>query len=316
MQTILGAGGTIGILLAKELAAYTNNVRIVGRNPKKVNPENNLFTCDLLNAKEVKKAVEGSAVVYLTAGLEYKAKLWQRDWPIIMQNTIDACKATGARLVFFDNIYMYSPDHLSPMNENTPVNPASEKGKVRAHIAQMLMDEVKSGKLEATIARSADFYGPGVTKNGMLRQMVIESLANGKKANWIGKLNCRHSFTYTVDAAKATALLGNSDKAYGEVWHLPTAADPLTGQKWIELCAHAMGKEAKVQVAGKFLVKIMGLFIPVMREMVEMYYQYDRDYVFNSDKIEKAFGIKPAPYTDGVSEIVRLEYPELLKEKK
>ena len=264
----------------------------------------------------MKNAVQGSAVVYLTAGLEYKAKVWQRDWPVIMQNTIEACKATGARLVFFDNIYMYHPDHLNPMDENTRIDPASKKGKVRAHIAQMLMDEAKTGKLEATIARAADFYGPEVTKNGMLRQMVVENLAKGKKANWIGKGNCKHSFTYTVDAAKATALLGNSDKAYGEVWHLPTATDPPTGQQWVEHFARAMGREPKVQVAGKFLIRLMGLFIPVMREMVEMYYQYDRDYVFNSDKIEMAFGIKPMPYADGVSEIVRSEYPEVLKEKK
>ncbi|NEN24614.1 NAD-dependent epimerase/dehydratase family protein [Cryomorpha ignava] len=304
-QTILGGGGTIGILLAKELTAYTDKIRIVSRNPKKVNPTDELVACDLLSQKEVEKAVEGSAVVYLTVGLEYKAKVWQRDWPTIMRNTIEACKAANARLVFFDNIYMYSPHHLNMMDEQTPIDPVSQKGKVRAEIARTLMEKVKAGELEATIARSADFYGPGVGKNGMLRQMVVENLAKGKKANWMGKLDCKHSFTYTVDAAKATALLGNSDKAYGEVWHLPTAKNPPTGQEWIDMYARAMGREGKVQVAGKFMVKTMGIFMSIMREMVEMYYQYDRDYVFNSDKIEKAFGIRPTSYGDGVLEVVR-----------
>ena len=304
-QTILGGGGTIGTLLAKELTEYTDKVRIASRKPKKVNPTDELVTCDLLNENEVIKAVEGSAVVYLTVGLEYKAKVWQRDWPAIMRNTMEACKAANARLVFFDNIYMYSPNHLNGMDEETPIDPVSEKGKVRAEIARKLMEEVKAGLLEATIARSADFYGPGVGKNGIMRQMVVENLAKGKKANWLGKLDCKHSFTYTVDAAKATALLGNSDKAYGEVWHLPTAKNPPTGREWIDIFARTMGREGKVQVVGKILLRILGLFMGVMYEIVEMYYQYDRDYVFNSDKIEKAFGIRPTPYGDGVREVVR-----------
>lgn len=304
-QTILGGGGTIGILLAKELTAYTDKIRIVSRHPEKVNPTDELISCNLLSKKDVEKAVEGSAVVYLTVGLPYKAKVWQRGWPAIMRNTIEACKAANARLVFFDNIYMYSPHHLNGMDENTPIDPVSAKGKVRAEIARTLMEKVKAGEIEATIARSADFYGPKVGANGMLRQMVVENLVKGKKAYWLGKLDCKHSFTYTVDAAKATALLGNSDKAFGEVWHLPTAKNPPTGQEWIDMFAHAKGREGKVQVASKFMVRTMGIFMSVMREMVEMYYQYDRDYVFNSDKIEKAFDIKPTPYGEGVREVLR-----------
>ena len=304
-QTILGGGGTIGILLARELTAFTDNIRIASRKPNKVNASDELLACNLLNQEDVEKAVAGSDVVYLTVGLEYSAKVWERDWPTVMRNTIEGCKVAGARLVFFDNIYMYSPQHLSPMDEQTPIDPVSRKGKVRAEIARTLMEKVKAGELEATIARSADFYGPGVGKNGMLRQMVVNNLAKGKKANWLGKLDCKHSFTYTVDAAKATALLGNSDRAYGEIWHLPTAKNPPTGREWIQLFAKAMERENKVQVAGKLIVKTMGVFMPIMREMVEMYYQYDRDYVFNSDKIEKAFGIQATPYKDGIAEVVK-----------
>src|SRR5690554_1149268 len=203
MQTILGGGGAIGNLLAKELKTYTDKIRIVSRNPKKVNPDDELVACDLMVQDDVAKAVAGSKVVYLVAGLKYSTKVWQKQWPAIMRNTIEACKKANARLVFFDNIYMYSKDHLNGMDESTPIDPPSEKGKVRAEIARTLMEKVRAGELEATIARSADFYGPGMGANGMLRQTVFENLSKDKKANWIGRINRMHSFTYTPDAARA-----------------------------------------------------------------------------------------------------------------
>ena len=308
MQTILGGGGVIGNLLAKELKTYTDRIRIVSRKPKKVNDDDELVACDLMIESDVAKAVAGSKVVYLVVGLKYRTKVWQAQWPAVMRNTIEACKKANARLVFFDNMYMYSKDHLNPMDENTPINPPSEKGKVRAEIARTLMEKAHAGELEATIARSADFYGPGVGANGILRQTVIGNLAKGKKANWIGRLNRMHSFTYTPDAARATALLGNSDKAYGEVWHLPTAKYPPTGAQWIVLIAKTLKTEPKARKVGRMLLRSMGSVMPAMREMVEMYYQYDRDYVFNSDKIEKAFGIEATSYLDGVREIVAVDY--------
>lgn len=308
MQTILGGGGVIGNLLAKELKTYTDKIRIVSRTPKKVNPDDELFVCDLMVEADVAEAVRGSKVVYLVVGVKYSTKAWQSQWPTIMRNTIEACKKANARLVFFDNIYMYSKDHLNGMDENTPIDPPSEKGKVRAEIARTLMEKVQAGELEATIARSADFYGPGVGGSGILRQTVIANLAKGKKANWIGRINRMHSFTYTPDAARATALLGNSDKAYGQVWHLPTAKYPPTGAQWVVLIARTLKTEPTARKVGKLLLRSMGVVMPVMREMVEMYYQYDRDYVFNSDKIEKAFGIEATPYLEGVKEIVRTDF--------
>lgn len=109
-----------------------------------------------------------------------------------------------------------------------------------------------------------------------------------------------HSFTYSIDAAIATALLGNTEKAYGEVWHLPTASAPYTGKQWIEKIAKELKTEPKTQLAPKFLVKVMGLFNSIMKESVEMLYQYDRDYVFDSSKFEKTFNFTPTSYDLGI----------------
>ena len=308
MQTILGSGGAIGIELAKSLKKYTSEIRLVSRNPKKVNETDVLMSADLMEIADVRKAVSGSTVVYLTAGIQYNAKLWNQNWPRIMRNVISACMESNVKLVFFDNIYMYDPEYLDGMNEETPVNPSSEKGKIRAKIANMILDEVKKGNLSALIARSADFYGPGIKNTSMLNEMVFKPLSKGKSANWMMSANFKHSFTFTPDAGKATALLGNTLEAYNQVWHLPTALNPFTGKEWIEKIAKELDVKPRYQVAPKFLVSIMGWFMPIMKEMVEMLYQYNRDYDFNSSKFEKTFKFQPTSYMDGISEVVKTDY--------
>ncbi|MBT8182898.1 MAG: NAD(P)H-binding protein [Eudoraea sp.] len=308
MQTILGAGGAIGVELTRALKDYTKDIRLVSRNPKKVNETDELFKADLLNATEVKNAVKGSSIVYVTVGFPYNYKTWKKCWPRFTENVIDACIANDCKLVFFDNIYMYDLNYLNGMNEETPINPPSKKGKIRAQIADMILSKVKEGKLTALIARSADFYGPGIKNTSMLTETVFKPFSSGKKANWMASLNYKHSFTYTPDAAKATALLGNSDEAYNQVWHLPTAKNPYTGREWIEAIAKEMGVKSRSQTATKFIVRLLGLFIPLMREMPEMMYQYDRDYVFNSDKFDTHFDFKVTSYSDGIKEIVQSDY--------
>jgi len=303
MQTILGSGGSIGTDLAKALREFTSDIRLVSRNPKKVNETDEVFSCDLTDREMVMDAVKGSEVAYITVGLEYKLRIWQEQWPKLMKNVIEACKAHNSKLVFFDNNYMYDSSYLGYQTEETPINPSSKKGKVRAELVEMLMREVQNKNLQALIARAADFYGPGI-RNSVILETVVQNLANGKKANWLCSTGFKHSMTYTPDAAKATAILGNSDKAYGQVWHVPTHADPPTGKQWIEAFAKEIGVEPKTMVASKFIVRIMGLFNPVMKEVYEMTYQWDRDCFFDSSKFEKEFNFIPTSYEQGIKEVV------------
>jgi len=308
MQTILGSGGAIGVELARALKGYTNQIRLVSRNPRKVNDSDELMVADLLNPAEVRKAVEGSEVVYVTVGFQYSAKVWKENWPKFIRSVIDACKEFQAKLVFFDNIYMYDSNFLNGMNEETPINPSSKKGKIRAEIAQTIMDEVIGGKLTALIVRSADFYGPGIRNSSMLNETVIKPLASGKKANLMGPAYFKHAFTYTPDAGKATAILGNTSDAYNQIWHLPTAPNPYSMKEWVEIVANELGVKPKFQVVPKFLVRVIGVFVPIMGEMVEMLYQYDCDYVFDSSKFEKRFGFQPTPYQSGIKETIYSDY--------
>jgi nucleoside-diphosphate-sugar epimerase len=303
MQTILGANGTISLVLARELAAYTDKIRLVSRNPRKVNSTDELFPADLSNPAVVDQAVEGSDVVYLMVGFDYNIKVWEEKWPRLMRATINACIKHNARLVFFDNVYMYDINAIPHMTENSPYNPPSKKGAVRRQIAQMIMDEVKAGKLMALIARSADFYGPDNDKSFVI-EMVYKNFRKGSRAMLFVDGNKKHSFTYTPDAAKATALLGNTDDAYNTIWHLPTDKNTLTTREFAGLFAKEMNVPNRIFVMPAWLVTIVGIFVPVLKEMSEMLYQYDRDYFFDSSKFDSRFKFKTTSYQEGVKNIV------------
>jgi len=299
MQTILGSGGAIGTPLAKALKAYTSNIRLVARNPRQVNGDDELFPADLTRTTQVDQAVGGSEVVYLTVGLEYNIKVWQRDWPLIMDHVIAACVKHGARLVFLDNVYMYAPGAIPHMTESSPVAPSSRKGRVRAALQDIVFRAVKEQGLQALIARSADFYGPDV-QNSPLEVTVLEKFRKGKKAFWEADAGKIHSFTFTPDAAKATALLGNTPDAFGEVWHLPTSREKLTGKDFIERIAGAMNVAPRYYILSKFMMSLAGLFVPLVKELREMAYQYDRDYFFDSSKFEQRFSWQPTSYAEGL----------------
>ena len=304
LQTILGANGTIGKVLAAELKNYTNQIRLVSRNPKKVNDSDELFAADLSDAAMVDKAIEGSAIVYLVVGFDYTLKVWKDKWPKLMRATIDACIKHKAKLVFFDNIYLYDISAIGHIKEDSPINPPSKKGMVRREIADMLMHEVKAGNLTALIARAPDFYGPDNDKSFLI-EVVYKNLLKGKRPNWFIDANKKHSFIYTPDAAKATAMLGNAPEAYSHVWHLPTDPHSLTGQQWIDLFNKEMNTNKKTMVLSMFMLKLLGIFIPLMREMPEMMYQYDREYFFDSTKFTSYFNFTTTPYAMGVKQIVK-----------
>ena len=303
MQTILGSGGIIANHLATSLPSYTDKIRLVSRNPKVVTGKEELVSADLTSAEQVLKAVKGSDVVYLTAGLQYDSKVWQEQWPKLMQNVINACKENKSKLVFFDNVYMYGKV-VGPMTEETNFNPCSRKGEVRAKIATMILDEVSKGSLTALIARAADFYGPE-TNNSFLTMMVFENLKKGKAAQLMIGKNLKHSFTFTPDAGKATALLGNTPSAFNQTWHLPADMNVLTMQQIVEIAAKELNAKAKITVLPKLLIQMAGLFNPIIKESVEMLYQYDSDYIFDSSKFDNAFTFNKVLYAEGIRNSVK-----------
>lgn len=315
IHTILGAGGIIAKELTKTLLEHKQRVRLVSRQPKAVSIDTDTMAADLTNYDQTRAAVAGSDVVYLCAGLTYDRKVWAASWPKIMQNTIDACKAANARLIFFDNVYMYGLVK-GPMTEDTPYNPISKKGEIRARIATQLMDEVKAGNIQASIARAADFYGPGADATSVLNLLVINKMIKGQKPSWLGNDEVTHSYTYTPDAGKALYLLARDAASDNQVWHLPTYNPALNGKQYIDLIARelqarkphppsAMVRPSYTKLGG-FMIRLAGLFNTTIGELHEMLYQNTEPYIFDSTKFNQHFKFQPTTYKEGIATTIDL----------
>ena len=307
LHTILGAGGVIGRELSIQLARQGQRIRLVGRHPILVQPTDELMTADLTNAQATFKAVAGSEVVYLVAGLTYSTSVWQAQWPLVMRNVIDACISHKARLVFFDNVYAYGRVE-GVMLETTPFNPCSKKGEVRAAIATTLLNSMRLGEVQGLIARSADFYGPGAQLS-LLASILFSRLRAGKSPQWVGDPDAVHTFTFTPDVGRALAALGSNPAAFGQTWHVPTARDlgkeAVTGRALTRLACTIANKPVRLQVAPPWLLKAMGWFAPMLRENNEMMYQFEQPYRFDSSKADKALGWQATPYPKGVEQTWR-----------
>lgn len=303
MITILGAGGAVSNEVVKLLAARGQAFRLVSRRGASDAGAAETMSADLSDRDQTARAVAGSSVVYLLAGLKYDHKLWAEMWPRIMANTIEACKRAGAKLLFFDNVYMYGKVN-GAMTEETPFNPSSKKGAVRAEIARSLIDEWKAGRLTAMIVRAADFYGPNTT-NGIPNVLMFDPMSKGKKAMCLANDSLPHSYSYTPDAALALLTLAGSGSAWNQTWHMPTTANPPTGKEFIEMAAKAMGVPPKYRVLNRGMVLVGGWFDPVVGEVREMMYQNDSPYLFDSTKYARAFGFAGTPYAEGIQVTAR-----------
>ena len=299
---ILGAGGPIGTVLAKELIANDEKVKLVSRSGHSMPPAESA-KADLTNFEEVKNAVEENSIVYLTAGLKYDLKVWQANWMNIMHNSVEACKAKNAKLIFFDNIYALGKVD-GKMKEDSPINPCSKKGEVRAKLLEYLQSEIKNKNINIMIARSADFYGPYASASSIPDILVIDKLLKGKKPQWMVNPNTKHSFTYTEDCGKALYLLAKDENAFNQTWHLPTASPSITGKQFIEIAARKIGVQAKYMTLSKWMIKLGGLFDKTLSEIYEMLYQSQYDYEFDSSKFDTHFSFKPISYEEGIARTI------------
>jgi len=304
-HVILGAGGAITHALLPELIRGKERIVLVSRSGCPVDGADTV-SADVTDYKALSAAVPAGSVVYLLVGLPYDIRVWREQWPRIMDNVIRVCREKESLLVFFDNVYMYGRVE-GPMSEDTPHNPTSKKGEVRARIADQLMGELSSGRLQGVIARSADFYGPGAGQTGLPNLLIVQRLVGGKSAQWLGSPDRLHSLTYTTDCGRALPLLVADERAYNQVWHLPTAHPPIAIRRFVELAAAASGARPKVTTMPTVMLKLAGLFDRTLREISEMLYQNQYDYVFDSTKFENHFAFTPTSYEDGVVATVKAQ---------
>jgi nucleoside-diphosphate-sugar epimerase len=185
------------------------------------------------------------------------------------------------------------------MTEETPQRAQGRKGRVRVEMATAILRAHGEGRLRCTIGRSSDYYGPrgtGTTVGDNLMKPVFR----GKRARWLGSLDQPHTLNYLEDMARALVTLGEREEADGQVWHLP-AAEPLTGRQFLTLMYEAAGFVPKIGVASRPMIRLVGVFNPLVRELNETLYQFERPFVSDASKFQGAFGpFEPTPHRDAV----------------
>lgn len=305
MQTILGANGIIGEELARELREnYTNQIKLVGRNPQKVHPDDLLFKADLLHPESVIEATENTHIAYLTVGLPYDSEIWLRDWVLIMQNVIAACKKNNCKLVYFDNTYAY-PQDSKIQNEETPLTSQGKKGKAKKLAAELLYKAIANNQIEAVICRAPEFYGPGKTK-GLTNSLIFENLKKGKEPKVFLKDNVLRTLIFTPDASKAMALIGNTADTFGQTWHLPCDDNRLTCKQFIDEIGNQLGREVKYKVLPWIVLKIGSLFNKNLKETQELLPRYTIDNIFDSSKFKTRFpDFTVTKYSEGIKIILK-----------
>jgi nucleoside-diphosphate-sugar epimerase len=301
LHVVLGATGGAGGALVSELAGRGHRVRAVSRKPAADLPEGvEQLAADAADPAQTRTACQGATVVYHCVQPPYER--WAAEFPTLTQSIAEAAAGAGARLVYADNLYTYGPVQ-GPLTEDLPALATTRKGRVRTRMAQRLLAAHRSGTLQVAIARSSDYYGPGGA-NSVVGDILFGAAAKGNRARWLGRLDVPHSLNYLQDVARALATLGARPEAPGEVWHLP-AAEPLTGRAFVALIATALGRPVKVTATSRLALRIAGVFDPGARETTEMLYQWERPFVLDAAKFQRAFGpLEPTPHHQAVATTV------------
>lgn len=304
LTTIVGYG-PVGEAAARLLCARGDAVRIAQRKaPGALPPGATFQSCDALDAASVRAAVAGASQVVLAIGFPYVGAIWKDAWPRTMSYFLDACAEAGARLVFFDNLYMYGP-RREPLTPATPLADYGVKPAARAAATRLWLQASAAGRVKVAALRAPDFYGPGVGANSMLGDTGFGALAKGKAATWLGSPDIPHDFAYVPDCGRAlVSLLDAPDDAFGRAWHVPCA--PIrTPREILALGASALGMPLRLRSLPLWLLPALGLFVPILKEIAEMRFNWERPYHVDSSDFARRFWNDPTPFEVGAPAMAR-----------
>jgi nucleoside-diphosphate-sugar epimerase len=299
--------GPVGRATVARLLAEGRHVRIAQRVRPDDLPQAVPFTAvDVRDAASVAAAMAGADQAVIAIGFVYDGKVWTRDWPRAMRNLLAAAETHGTRLVFVDNLYMYGPQ-TEPLREDMPLTAYGQKPSARAEVTRLW--QAATGRVRIAALRAPDFYGPGVTQSH-LGALAFGALARGKAAQLVVPDDTPHEVAYVPDIARAVVeLLDAPDTDYGQAWHMPSAPTT-TLREIIGLGAAAIGTSPRFTSLPFAVQPLVGLFVPMLREMHEMRFQWDRPYVVDAQRFTARFGFVPTPFAVGAAATARSFLPD------
>lgn len=298
LHVIFGAG-PVAMAIMEELKIQGKRIRMASRSGRIAAPEGiEVKAGDASDLETAGNLCEGAAVVYNCASPPYDK--WPDCFPELQNGIMVGAANAGARLVSLENLYMYGSPRGKPVTEDFPYDALTRKGMVRARMAEELMTAHQSGRVRIVSARASDFFGPRARLSAM-GERVFKPALKGKKVQVLGNPDLAHTFTYVPDIGRALVILGQREEALGQVWHIPS---PETGttREFIEAVFAEAGHKPRIQAVPRFMVKAIGLFRPIMRELEEMLYLWEEPFVVDHAKYSAAFGLQPTPLKDAIKE--------------
>ena len=295
--------GTIGAALIDQLVERELPVRAVNRTGRAAVPAGvEVVGGDASDPAFTTDVAQGAAAVYQVVNPGYHQ--WPEKFPPLQRAIVAAAQSSGARLVSFENVYMYGDTGGRPITEDLPYAATTRKGRVRAAMAQELTDLQRKGAVQLATARASDYFGPWATSQSPLGDRVIGAALAGKPAQVIGDPDQPHSYTFTRDAAKVLATLGTDPRATGEVWHIPNAPSRST-RELIAMIAGELQREIKVRAAPGLLLRLIGVVDPQVRELPEMLYEFTQPFIVDGSKFERTFGFGATPFAEAIPATVK-----------
>jgi len=300
LHVVFGTG-PVGRAVMRELLGRGKKVRVINRSGAGTFPAGvELCSGDATDRRFARQASAGAAVVYQCLAPPYH--LWPELFPRLQVGVLDGATAAGATLVAMENVYMYGSPFGKPLTERRPMTAMTRKGRVRAELAQQLLDAHAKGRVRVAIGRASDFFGPEVIDSAMGARVFRRAL-RGQPVNVLGNVKLPHTYSYVPDIARALVLLGQREEALGEIWHLP-GPETVTTAEFLAMVFAQTGHSPKMRRAGKGTLRTLGFFNPEVREMVEMMYQFTEPFVVDHGKFVEAFGDLSTPLEEAIRSTV------------
>jgi nucleoside-diphosphate-sugar epimerase len=302
-KNVVFGTGPLGLAVMDILVARGRQVTLVnraGRVGETVPEEVRLVRGDATDPDQVSNICKDADVVFHCAQPPYH--LWPERFPPITQGIMEGVSRTNARLVFADNLYMYGPVEGETIHEELPYAATGPKGKTRAQMAQMLLNAHQAGQLQVTIGRASDFFGPRVL-GSVIGETFFDPALSGKTVNVIGNPDMPHTYTYIRDFARSLVTLSENQEAYGRAWHVPNAP-AMTTRHFADLVAREIDQPVKLRPAGRLTMTLLGLFVPELREMKELMYEFEDPFIVNHSDFEATFGNGVTQHQEAISETI------------
>jgi nucleoside-diphosphate-sugar epimerase len=297
LHVVFGCNGPVGTELVHRLHAAGERVRGVSRSGRATAPAGvEIVAGDASDRVAARRACQGAAIVHCCVGVDYTR--WAELWPPIIDGLLDGAASAGARLVFADNLYSYGP-HDGPLTEDLPVTAYGRKPALRARMTEQLLAADRAGRVRVALVRASDFYGPRAL-NSMLGERVFPNALAGTPALLMGDVDQPHTYSYVPDVARALATVAAADDAFGQIWHVPSAPARTTREVVASIYRLA-GREPRLRAIPFWLQRALGAFVPVVRELAEMKFIWDRPYVVDHSKFAARFWDDYTPLADGLA---------------